>query len=184
MGKGASRLAAARLGRRSPVNTGASWPTPEEAEARVLHHQRKLHKWATTDNDSGVLPGQVASYAKTTGWNTSSFMTTRVAPAPSRSGRRAPGLVEVLAALRVGERPRDVLPSDPKEGVDVEGPDPNDAVARGGELRTVRAEGNVTDSAVARQNQMLCPGVGLEQANRAIAAGGGHGEPSGRKTTS
>ena len=51
MGKGASRLAAARLGRRSPVDTGASWPTPEEAGARVLHHQRKLHKWASTDND-------------------------------------------------------------------------------------------------------------------------------------
>src|SRR6266511_2200958 len=59
MGKGASRLAAARLGRRSPVNTGASWPTPEEAEARVLHHQRKLHKWATTDNDGQEVPRPV-----------------------------------------------------------------------------------------------------------------------------
>lgn len=51
MGKGASRHAAAPEGRRSPVNTGASGPTPEEAEARVLHHQRKLHKWASTDNE-------------------------------------------------------------------------------------------------------------------------------------
>ena len=51
MGKGASRSAEARVGRRSPVNTGASWPTPEEAEARVLHHQRKLHKWASTDTN-------------------------------------------------------------------------------------------------------------------------------------
>ncbi len=29
--------------RRSPVNTGASWPTPSEAEARVLEIQTKLH---------------------------------------------------------------------------------------------------------------------------------------------
>lgn len=49
MGKGASRLAAAGVGRRSPVNTGAPWPEPEEAKVRVLHHQRKLHKWASTD---------------------------------------------------------------------------------------------------------------------------------------
>lgn len=33
------------------MNTGASWPTSEEAEARVLHHQRKLHKWASTDSN-------------------------------------------------------------------------------------------------------------------------------------
>lgn len=33
------------------MNTGAPWPTPEEAEARVLHHQRKLHKWASTDDN-------------------------------------------------------------------------------------------------------------------------------------
>jgi hypothetical protein len=49
MGKGASRLAAARSGRRSPVNTGAPWLEPEKAKTRVLLLQRKLHKWATTD---------------------------------------------------------------------------------------------------------------------------------------
>ncbi len=36
---------------RSPVNTVAPWPTPsmEEAEARVLGIQAKLHRWATDD---------------------------------------------------------------------------------------------------------------------------------------
>jgi RNA-directed DNA polymerase len=33
------------------VNTGASWPTPEEAEARVLEIQTKLHRWTTDDPD-------------------------------------------------------------------------------------------------------------------------------------
>jgi RNA-directed DNA polymerase len=32
------------------VNTGASWPTPSEAEARVLEIQTKLHRWATDDS--------------------------------------------------------------------------------------------------------------------------------------
>ena len=31
------------------MNTGASWPTPSEAEARVLRMQTKLHQWATDD---------------------------------------------------------------------------------------------------------------------------------------
>jgi RNA-directed DNA polymerase len=31
------------------VNTGVPWPTPEEAEARVLRIQTKLHQWATED---------------------------------------------------------------------------------------------------------------------------------------
>jgi RNA-directed DNA polymerase len=31
------------------VNIGAPWPTPEEAEARVLGIQAKLHRWATDD---------------------------------------------------------------------------------------------------------------------------------------
>ena len=31
------------------VNTGAPWPTTDEAEARVLVMQQKLHRWATTD---------------------------------------------------------------------------------------------------------------------------------------
>src|SRR5215210_322075 len=38
-------------GRRSPVNTGVPWPTVEEAEARVLRIQTKLHQWATGDPD-------------------------------------------------------------------------------------------------------------------------------------
>jgi RNA-directed DNA polymerase len=36
---------------RSPVNTGASWPMLEAAEARVLDHQRKLHRWARAEPD-------------------------------------------------------------------------------------------------------------------------------------
>ena len=31
------------------MNTGASWPTPQMAEERVLGIQRKLHKWAMDD---------------------------------------------------------------------------------------------------------------------------------------
>ena len=31
------------------MNSGASWPTPEEAAARVLGIQRKLHRWAGDD---------------------------------------------------------------------------------------------------------------------------------------
>jgi len=31
------------------VNIGASWPSLEEAESRVLAMQRKLHRWATSD---------------------------------------------------------------------------------------------------------------------------------------
>jgi RNA-directed DNA polymerase len=31
------------------VNTGAPWPTADEAEARVLRIQTKLHQWATDD---------------------------------------------------------------------------------------------------------------------------------------
>jgi len=31
------------------VNTGAPWPTPHQAEARVLGIQTKLHQWATDD---------------------------------------------------------------------------------------------------------------------------------------
>jgi RNA-directed DNA polymerase len=32
------------------VNTGAPWPMPSEAEARVLRMQAKLHRWATDDH--------------------------------------------------------------------------------------------------------------------------------------
>jgi len=50
MAKGSSGLAApVWKARRSPVNTGAPWPVPKEAEARVLGIQRKLHKWASDD---------------------------------------------------------------------------------------------------------------------------------------
>jgi hypothetical protein len=31
------------------VNTGVLWPMAEEAEARVLRIQSKLHQWATQD---------------------------------------------------------------------------------------------------------------------------------------
>jgi len=33
------------------VNTGAPWLAPNEAEARVLHVQTKLHKWAASEQD-------------------------------------------------------------------------------------------------------------------------------------
>jgi RNA-directed DNA polymerase len=33
------------------VNAGASWPSPEQAAARVLGIQTKLHRWATDDPD-------------------------------------------------------------------------------------------------------------------------------------
>jgi RNA-directed DNA polymerase len=50
MAKGSSGLAAPVWNaRRSPVNTGAPWPVPKEAEARVLGIQCKLHKWASDD---------------------------------------------------------------------------------------------------------------------------------------
>src|SRR4051794_20387872 len=37
--------------RRSSLNSGAPWPTPEAAAQRVLDIQRKLHKWSTDDQD-------------------------------------------------------------------------------------------------------------------------------------
>jgi len=33
------------------VNTGAPWPSLEEAEPRVLAMQTKLHQWAVSDPD-------------------------------------------------------------------------------------------------------------------------------------
>src|SRR5215218_194612 len=36
--------------RRTPVNTGAPWPSLDEARARVLGIQTKLHRWATDDD--------------------------------------------------------------------------------------------------------------------------------------
>ena len=33
------------------MNTGAPWPTAEQAEARVLGIQAKLHRWVTDDPD-------------------------------------------------------------------------------------------------------------------------------------
>jgi RNA-directed DNA polymerase len=52
MAKGGSGLAAPvwKAGR-SPVNAGAPWPEPEAARARVLGIQRKLHRWASDDQE-------------------------------------------------------------------------------------------------------------------------------------
>src|SRR4051812_6136377 len=52
MAKGGSGLAApVWKARRPPLNSGAPRPTP--AEARVLGIQRKLHKWASDDQQRG-----------------------------------------------------------------------------------------------------------------------------------
>jgi RNA-directed DNA polymerase len=52
MAKGGSGLAAPDWdARRSLVNTGAPWPVPAMAQARVLGIQRKLHKWSQDDRD-------------------------------------------------------------------------------------------------------------------------------------
>ncbi len=124
-----------------------------------------------------MITGEPAGTSRTTGWYTSSFMTTRVAPAPSRSGRRAPILVEVLTALLGGERPRHLLPGDLKEVVNVERPDSNSAAARHvllrpplsrGEFRAVRAEGHMAYRTRAWQNEAPCPRVRLEQSNSAV----------------
>jgi RNA-directed DNA polymerase len=37
------------LARRSSLNSGASWPTLGTAQARVLDHQHKLHRWARSE---------------------------------------------------------------------------------------------------------------------------------------
>jgi RNA-directed DNA polymerase len=50
MAKGDSGLAApVWKARRSSLNSGAPWPTPETAAERVLGIQRKLHRWACDD---------------------------------------------------------------------------------------------------------------------------------------
>src|SRR4051812_36775048 len=50
MAKGGSGLAAPVWNaRRSPLNSGGPWPEPKVAAARVLGIQRKLHKWASDD---------------------------------------------------------------------------------------------------------------------------------------
>jgi RNA-directed DNA polymerase len=52
MAKGGSGLATGDWNaRRSSLNNGAPWPTPEAAAERVLEIQRKLHKWARDDQD-------------------------------------------------------------------------------------------------------------------------------------
>src|SRR5215210_4302368 len=52
MAKGGSGLATGGWKtRRSSLNNGAPWPTPERAAERVLEIQRKLHKWARDDQD-------------------------------------------------------------------------------------------------------------------------------------
>ncbi len=50
MAKGGSGLAEwVWKARRSSLNSDASWPEPKVAQARVLGIQRKLHKWASDD---------------------------------------------------------------------------------------------------------------------------------------
>jgi RNA-directed DNA polymerase len=49
MGKGGSVISRALMQRRSTLNSDAPWPGLDEAEARVLGHQRKLHRWATAE---------------------------------------------------------------------------------------------------------------------------------------
>ena len=50
MAKGGSEFAARGLaGQESLVNTGAPWPSLEQARARVLGIQTKLHRWSTDD---------------------------------------------------------------------------------------------------------------------------------------
>src|SRR6266511_3036018 len=50
MAKGDSGLAApVWKARRSSLNSGAPWPTPDEAAEWVLGIQRKLHRWACDD---------------------------------------------------------------------------------------------------------------------------------------
>src|SRR3954468_3524552 len=52
MAKGGSGLVASDWNaRRSSLNSGAPWPTPEAAAQRVLDIQRKLHRWSTDDQD-------------------------------------------------------------------------------------------------------------------------------------
>jgi hypothetical protein len=92
----------------------------------------------------------------------------------SGSGLRAPIHVQVLAAFLVGERPRNVLPSDLQQVVYVQGPDLYTAarVPRR-KLRAVWTEGDAGRSArVRRQHQLLparsCP----EQPNGAVLVSG------------
>ena len=56
MAKGSSGLAAPVChARRSPVNIGARWPLPKEAEVTVLGIQRKLHQWASDESNCQML---------------------------------------------------------------------------------------------------------------------------------
>ncbi|MCA1704658.1 MAG: group II intron reverse transcriptase/maturase, partial [Actinobacteria bacterium] len=49
MAKEGSELAAPLRGGRSTLNSAAPWPEATEARRRVLHYQRKLHRWAKAD---------------------------------------------------------------------------------------------------------------------------------------
>jgi len=49
MGKGGSKASSTVGKRRSSLNNDAPWPMPLAAEARVLDHQRKLHRWARAE---------------------------------------------------------------------------------------------------------------------------------------
>jgi RNA-directed DNA polymerase len=49
MGKGGSVTRSAMMTGRTPPNGDAPWPDLDEARARVLEHQRKLHRWALSE---------------------------------------------------------------------------------------------------------------------------------------
>lgn len=49
MGKGDSKTSSMLEEGRSSLNSRAPWPTLVAAEARVVDHQRKLHRWARTE---------------------------------------------------------------------------------------------------------------------------------------
>ena len=56
MGKDGSGLAAIGLpGQEVAGYIGAPWPTLQEAEARVLRMQTKLHQWAVSDLGAGLM---------------------------------------------------------------------------------------------------------------------------------
>jgi RNA-directed DNA polymerase len=49
MGKGGSVIGSTDAGKESSLNNDAPWPGLVEANARVLDHQRKLHRWSKAE---------------------------------------------------------------------------------------------------------------------------------------